>query len=81
MNAQPRRDRILQFIIAYKSDFDGNSPSVEEIMAACAISSKSIANYHLRQLAKGGLIRLPERKQARSITVVGGEWRMNRAAK
>jgi hypothetical protein len=68
---------IFRWIIEYKSQHDGNSPSLTEMMSACCISSRSVARYQLRRMQSAGLIRLAGSKQARSICVVGGEWRFS----
>jgi hypothetical protein len=68
---------IFRWIIEYKSQHDGNSPSLTEMMSACCISSRSVARYQLRRMQSAGLIRLAGSKQARSICVVGGEWHMS----
>jgi SOS-response transcriptional repressor LexA len=69
--------QIFRWIIQYKTEHDGNSPSLAEMMGACCISSKSVALYELHRLQKAGLIRLMGRKQARRIHIVGGEWHFN----
>lgn len=68
--------KVLEFIIEYKRSNNGNSPSVAEISDACAIPSTSNVWMMLVSLREQGLIdwtvNIP-----RSITVSGGEWRMN----
>jgi len=64
------REQVLSYIIDYKQDHDGLSPSVREIAAACFMH-ESTARYHLAQLAIKGRIRLVER---RGIEVIGGAW-------
>lgn len=65
---------MYKFILKYKLEHDGNSPSMEEIMDACDVSSKSVCNYHLSKLEDDGLIERVD-GQARSIVVVGGFWK------
>ncbi len=74
--AQMKHDpeRVFQFIVKYKTTHDGCAPSLDEIMHACAISSKSIARYQLLILARGGKIRLGGIGMPRAILVVGGNW-------
>ena len=69
--------KILQWIVTYKTNHDGNSPSVVELMDGCAISSRSVALYQLRRLHQAGHIRLTKERR-RSICVVGGEWRLKK---
>lgn len=64
---------IYNFIIAFKKDNDGNSPTLREIARAAGISSSEATLYHLRKLERRGLIkRLPEK--SRGIKVIGAEW-------
>lgn len=87
--AKPRRqpvayDRmaIYAWIVEYKRTNDGNSPSLDEIMDAFNVSSKSVASYLLKRLENAGLIRLPlGKKQSRSIVVEGGQWTMAKRAR
>lgn len=68
------REKILAFIIRYKKQHDGNSPTLREIMDACDISSTSVASYALRNLVDEGRIRLSCDGAARRMEVVGGRW-------
>ncbi len=70
-----RRQKVLDFIVRYKREHDGNSPTRREIGEACQISSTSVVNYYLDQLARAGLIETA--RKARAITVMGGSWRIN----
>ena len=47
---------ILQWIIDFKVDNNGNSPTTGEITDGLGLSSKSVVHYHLEQLEKAGLI-------------------------
>jgi DNA-binding FadR family transcriptional regulator len=68
-------DKYLEYIKAYKSKFDGISPTWREL-AAEFNTSKSVVGYVLRQLENDGKIRLVGNGKIRGIMVVGGEWRM-----
>jgi hypothetical protein len=83
MAMKPTRERaiydiqkIFRWIVAYKTQHDGNSPSIVELMHACGISSRSVALYQLHRLQDAGYIRLTAYRQTRSICIVGGEWRL-----
>lgn len=66
---------MFEFICAYKTANDGNSPTVREIMSACGHPSSSTVWVHLNKLERQGLIELPKALgTARSIRVVGGQW-------
>ena len=65
---------IFDYIVEYKRNNDGNSPSIREIMKACRLSSTSVTNYILNHLEAEGLILLPERGISRGIRVIGGKW-------
>lgn len=66
---------IFDFIVKFKRENDGNSPTVREIALRCDVSSTSVVNHHLQKLEQVGLIsRSPE--SARAIRVTGGRWEM-----
>jgi len=65
---------LLRYIVRYKTAHDGNSPTLREIMAACGISSMGTTRGILRRLVRDGFIRLPGRRDARAIEVIGGRW-------
>lgn len=71
--ASAPRLRIFNFIVAYKSAHDGNSPTSREIMDGANISSTSVVHYHLRKLEVQGKIWIDGNK-ARRIEVIGGKW-------
>lgn len=68
-----RHRAVLDFIIGYKGDNDGNSPSIRDIVENCQVRSTSHAGKILKKLQDHGLIRFTP-KQARTIRVVGGKW-------
>lgn len=51
----PRQAEIYAYLREHLTEH-GHAPSVREIAAALGISSTSVVNYHLRQLAKAGRI-------------------------
>ncbi len=69
---------MFAFIVRFKSEHDGNSPTTTDLMQALAITSKSVARYTLRRLQDVGLIRIDrdqvDRDNIRSIQVQGGRW-------
>lgn len=67
-------DRVMDFIIQYKAQHDGNSPTMREIGQAIDIPSTSRIRCLLKVLVSDGLIKLDERHN-RSIRVVGAFWR------
>jgi hypothetical protein len=74
----PKSQKVFDFIVAYKREHDGNSPTMREIMVGCKVSSTSMVSFYLDQLVAMGFIRRPEREMgnfsAANIEVVGGEW-------
>jgi SOS-response transcriptional repressor LexA len=66
-------EKLLEFIVKYKREHDGNSPTMREMMAALHISSTSMAQYYLKRLEKNGAIRLSKYLPSK-IEVVGGRW-------
>lgn len=68
------RDTVFRFIVDYKRENDGISPSIEEIMATCGISSKSACQYILKGLQRDGRIILGAPRATRNIRIPGGRW-------
>jgi SOS-response transcriptional repressor LexA len=73
LNGNAVRTRIFDFIVAYKKEHDGNSPTSREIMDATYVSSTSVVHYHLYVLERDGKI-IQNRRTSRSIEIVGGTW-------
>ena len=71
------REEVLAYIIKYKTDNDGNSPTIREIMSGCGIGSTSIVSYILRDLQDEGKLRVID--GSRGIMVTGGHWEMRDA--
>lgn len=68
--ASPARLRMYDFIVKYKTEHDGNSPSIRKIMEASGISSSSVVYYHLQIMVGFGMIE----RHGHSINVIGGQW-------
>ena len=69
-------DKILEYIIGYKKEYDGLSPSLRDIMAYFDISSTCVASHVLKALESEGKIIFKDKYISRGYMVVGGEWRM-----
>ena len=67
------QEKLYNYIVRYKRENDGNSPSIRDIMADLSYSSPSVVDFHLRGLVASGRIRITSGR-SRSITVPGGEW-------
>lgn len=66
---------VLKYIIDYKAEHDGLSPTLRDICMKLDIASTSSVSYILAGLEKQGKIRkLGDWK--RGIVVTGGQWRM-----
>lgn len=69
------RQAIYEFIVQFKIEHDGNSPTYREIMAATGLSSSSTVAYYLNQLEEAGfIIRSMQGGNSRVIEVPGGFW-------
>jgi len=66
------RDRIFAFLVRYKKEHDGNSPSVREIAEGCHIVLSG-AHYHLIRLELENRIRISGQR-SRTIEIVGANW-------
>lgn len=64
------RQLIYDFIVQYKRDNDGLSPTFDEIAEACYISRAGV-KYHLPIMQNQGILRVTGR---RGITISGGAW-------
>jgi repressor LexA len=69
MTKERTRDRVMDFIIAFKRR-KGYAPTVKEIADNCSITSLSVVQYHLDHLEQAGLISR-EKNKSRSINPVG----------
>ena len=74
-----RQEALLRFIIRYKGESGGDSPTVREMMRGVGITSASVVNYNVGVLEKHGLVSRPFRS-ARCIAVTGGRWVYERPA-
>ena len=69
-----RAEAILQFVIAYKQEHDGISPTIREISDALGLNSTSLVKFYLERLEEGGKIQMVA-NSSRGIMVTGGAWR------
>lgn len=70
-------EAVLRWIIKYKREHDGNSPTVRELQKGCEISSTSVVKYILNHLEdRGKIVQTDDgdRYKSRCIEVVGGVW-------
>jgi len=66
------RKKMMDYIIGYKEQNNGLSPTVREIGDACGMSSTSLVNHHLEELVRIG--ELKRIGSSRNLSVVGGRW-------
>jgi len=80
MSAPQKRHQyadVFDWIVKYKREHDGNSPTMREIQDGCSIPSTSTVSYILIRLEEQNLITLTDpigRSRSRSICVIGGHW-------
>lgn len=70
----PRQRAVLNYIIRFKRDNGGDSPTVREIMRGVGIPSTSSVQYSLDALDRAGLITRAGPYRHNRIAVTGGEW-------
>jgi len=70
----PMRKQVFDFIVTFKQEHNGNSPTIIEIAEACGFASKNTAHFYLGILEKNGLISRPFFGASRMIEVTGGTW-------
>lgn len=66
-------DAVFTFIVNYKRNNDGNSPTIRTLQERFGISSTSVVAYILKKLEKDGKITL-NNNTGQLINVVGGNW-------
>lgn len=69
-----RQKAILSFIIRFKRDSGGDSPTIREIGRAVGITSSAVVAHHLNMLEERGYIIRGDELKARRITIPGGKW-------
>lgn len=70
---QGRYRQVYKFLIEYKRENDGNTPTIREIAEALGFSSTSLSRHYLNGLDRIGLIRR-EKLKSRGVEIVGGYW-------
>lgn len=61
---------VLKFVIRYKAEHNGNSPSYDEIVDACGVWKSQVGGI-LGRLEKNGLL---ESEGTRGIKIPGSKW-------
>ena len=74
-NPSKTTQAILSYIITYKCQHDGLSPTYRQIMRGVGISSTSVVAYHIRHLEVMGRLRLGP--GGRGLMVPGGQWSLS----
>jgi hypothetical protein len=69
------REIVFEFLVEYKRQHDGNTPSTREIAEACCLSTSAV-NYHLTWLELEDRICV-SRDGRRSVEIVGGTWELS----
>lgn len=64
---------VLAFVVKFKQEHCGDSPTMEEIAAGVGVASRSTVLVHLGALERHGLIERA-RKDARRIGIPGAVW-------
>jgi hypothetical protein len=71
-NSAATREQVFQYIVDYKRQHDGLSPTISGI-ARALFMNRTTARYHVMMLEHDGRIRLVGRH---AIQVVGGAWHL-----
>lgn len=68
-------DILRDYIVQYKKDNDGISPTLRQLMFALDISSTSVCSYYLQRLVEQGRIyRVRAESGTTGLGVPGGKW-------
>jgi len=71
----PSAARVLDYIVNYKAEHDGLSPTYENIAEHLGIVSKAYVSYLVAKLVKVDAVRLLRNgNRVNGIMVVGGQW-------
>ena len=73
MAAHKKHDevQVFQYIVWYKQNYSGDSPSLRDICAACGIESPSVTNAILKRLEARGWLAW---QGTAGILINGGNW-------
>ena len=69
-----QKETVMDAIIRYKKDSQGNSPSFRWLMANSTCNSTNTVRETLFALEEEGRIKLPSDGRARHIVVAGARW-------
>ena len=76
----PTAEAVYRYIIRYKRQHAGESPTRREIAAGVGIAPTSIVHHHLVVLERAGWVRVARPGgRARMIAIPGAEWRFDEA--
>lgn len=67
-----KEQNVFTYLIQYKTENDGLSPSYRDICKYCNVKSTSTVQYYLVKLKKQGKVEFT--KGVSGIRVVGGRW-------
>lgn len=73
----PRQTEVLRFIIAYKKNHDGNSPTYDEISLGVGINSKGSTYSIVKVIVQKGWLSFDKRR--RIILCPSGEYKPDKA--
>lgn len=70
------RQRIYNYIVQYKQQYDGESPTTRQICTACNVRSTSHASKQIHALERLGMIKLfaKDGNYKTGIIVTGATW-------
>lgn len=72
----PKENDVYRFIVRYKTAHAGNSPTFDEIMAGCEISSKSVVFQILSDLQDQSILKYDG---VRNIDIPNSKWTVEEA--
>ena len=68
----PKYQTIYDFIVSFKANHDGNSPTIRQIGEDCGVSSTSMVSRYLDGMVKLGLIK--RIGKFRMLSIPGARW-------
>lgn len=68
-------DMVHRYIINYKIEHDGISPTIRQVMEGLDISSTSVTSYYIKRLIdEGRLYHVRDESNTSGLGVTGGRW-------
>lgn len=76
-NLSPATRRVFAHLVRRQRMSGGVAPTYREIADGIGLRSFSTVGYHIKLLEEAGLVERAKRGKARSVRVIGSQWRFD----